>query len=169
MIVRRRTDRDLPGCVRALALVHAVDGYPARWPVDPADWLTPAGYSTGWVAEDPSSNAIAGHVCVVRGLDDPMVATLARVGPGRLAGVSRLFVTGPARGLGVGAALLAAASSWAATADVRLMLDVVEDDAAAVNLYERLGWRWVYRRPADWLNARGQRPALGIYLAPEDG
>ena len=41
--------------------------------------------------------SILGHVCVVRGVDDPMVALLAGVSTDRLASVSRLFVSPVAR------------------------------------------------------------------------
>ena len=108
------------------------------------------------------------HVCAVRGVRDLAVASLTGVGAERLASVSRLFVspTARGRGLGLGTALLAAVSSWAAAQDLRLMLDVVDDGAPAVTLYERLGWRLVDRRPADWTTPQGRRPPLRIYLAP---
>ncbi len=48
------------------------------------------------------------------------------------------------------------------------MLDVVEDSGHAVALYERLGWRLVDRRQADWVTARGKRLPVRIYLAPQE-
>jgi len=53
--------------------------------------------------------SILGHVCVVRGVADPMIALPTGVSTGRLASVSRLFVSPAARGRGVGlgASLLA--------------------------------------------------------------
>ncbi len=48
------------------------------------------------------------------------------------------------------------------------MLDVVEDGGHAVALYERLGWRVVDRRQADWITPRGNRLPVRIYLAPQD-
>jgi len=52
--------------------------------------------------------SILGHVCVVRGVADP-IALPTGVSTGRLASVSRLFVSPAARGRGVGlgASLLA--------------------------------------------------------------
>jgi ribosomal protein S18 acetylase RimI-like enzyme len=47
------------------------------------------------------------------------------------------------------------------------MLEVVEDGAAAVALYERLGWRLVDRRLSSWVNAQGNHLPLRSYLAPE--
>lgn len=46
------------------------------------------------------------------------------------------------------------------------MLDVVEDAGPAVALYERLGWRLVDRRLADWVTPQGHRFPVRIYLAP---
>jgi GNAT superfamily N-acetyltransferase len=113
--------------------------------------------------------SILGHVCVVRGVDDPMVALLTGVSTDRLASVSRLFVSPVARGrgLGLGTSLLAAVSSWTSAHDFRLMLDVVDDGAPAIRLYERIGWRLVDRRQADWVTPQGERLPVRIYLAPE--
>jgi hypothetical protein len=48
------------------------------------------------------------------------------------------------------------------------MLDVVEDGGHAFALYERLGWRLVDRRQADWATPRGERLPVRIYFAPQD-
>jgi GNAT superfamily N-acetyltransferase len=167
--VRSRTDEDLAGCVRALGAVQMADGYPTCWPVDPAGWLSPSGFAAAWVARDDVMGSILGHVCVVRGVDDPMVALLTDVSTDRLASVSRLFVspTARGRGLGLGTSLLAAVSSWTAAHDLLLMLDVVDDGAPAIKLYERLGRRLVDRRQADWVTPQGERLPIRIYLAPE--
>ena len=168
--VRPRTDEDLAGCIRALEAVHRSDGYPTWWPVDPAGWLSPSGCAAAWVAYDDVTGSILGHVCVVRGVDDSMVASLTGVTTDRLASVSRLFVSPAARGrgLGLGASLLAAVSSWTSALDLRLMLDVVDSGAQAIELYERIRWRLVDRRLADWVTPQGARLPVRIYLAPED-
>jgi GNAT superfamily N-acetyltransferase len=163
--VRRRLVDDLPDCVRTLKVVHSADGYPVRWPVDPAGWLSPDGLAEAWVAEQ--AGAVVGHVCVVRGADDPVAAARAGVQTDRLAGVSRLFVAPAARGRDLGAALLATATSWAAAQGSRLMLDVVDDAGPPQALYERLGWQRVERRLAGWTTPDGRRPRIAIYLAPE--
>lgn len=165
---RPRTDDDLPACVRALEAVHASDGYPTWWPADPAEWLSPSGYAAAWVAEDRAAGSIVGHVCVVRGVDDPLVASLTGVASDRLASVSRLFVSPAVRGRGHARALLGKTSSWTSAQDLQLMLDVVEDGGHAVELYERLGWRLVDRRQAGWVTPRGERLPVRIYLAPQD-
>ncbi len=164
MTVRPRTDDDLPACVRALEAVHASDGYPRSWPKDPAEWLRPNGCATAWVAEDQDATSIVGHVCVVRGVDDPVVASLTGVTTDRLASVSRLFVPAAARGRGLAQALLGKVLSWASAQELQLMLDVVEDGGRAVALYERLGWCLVDRRQADWVTPRGERLPVRIYL-----
>jgi GNAT superfamily N-acetyltransferase len=168
--VRPRTDDDLAGCVRALEAVHRADGYPTWWPVDPPGWLSPSGCAAAWVAHDDVMGSILGHVCVVRGVDDPMVASLTGVSTDRLARVSRLFVSPAARGRGLrlGASLLAAVSSWTSARNFRLMLDVVDDGAPAIRLYERMRWRLVDRRQSDWVTPQGERLPVRIYLAPED-
>jgi len=162
--LRRRTTDDLPRCVRALREVHDSEGYPTRWTQDPSGWLSPPGWSAAWVAE--RAGVVVGHVCVVRGIEDPVVTSLTAAGPHRLAAVSRLFVAPTARGQRLGAALLAAVSSYAVNEDLQLMLDVVEDGGSAVALYESLGWRLVDRRTADWATPEGRRLPLRIYLAP---
>jgi GNAT superfamily N-acetyltransferase len=166
--VRPRNDEDLPACVCALEAVHGSDRYPMCWPTDPAKWLSPNGCAAAWVAEDPAAGSVVGHVCVVRGVDDPVVASLTGVTSDRLASVSRLFVLPGARGRGLARALLGEVSSWASAQDLRLMLDVVEDGGHAVGLYERLGWRLVDRRQADWVAPRGNRVPVRIYLAPQE-
>ena len=154
--LRPRADQDLPACVRALAAVHAVDRYPMVWPADPVSWLSPPGGSAAWVVgptpADGKPTVVLGHVCVVRETD--------------VALVSRLFVAPAGRGQGLGASLLGAALTHAATYDLHLMLDVVDDDGPAAALYERLGWRLVERRPADWTAPDGRRPQLRVYRAP---
>jgi GNAT superfamily N-acetyltransferase len=169
MIVRRRSDEDIPGCVRALELVHALNGYPTRWPANPAAWLRPDGCEAAWVVADlQQPDTIIGHACVIRGVDDPVVASLTGATPDHLASVSRLFVAPAARGRGLGATLLAALSSWSAERDLHLMLDVVDDGGPAVALYERLGWRLVDQRLSDWVTAQGERLPMRSYLAPEN-
>ncbi len=166
MIVRRRTDQDLPNCVRALEAVHAADGYPSRWPEQPAGWLCPSGCAAAWVAEQ-EPDTILGHICVVLGVDDPVVTAAIGATPRQLARVSRLFVAPAARGRGLGPTLLTTLSSWTSERGLRLMLDVVEDARTAVALYERLGWRLVDRRPADWLTPQGIYLPVRVYVAPE--
>lgn len=96
----------------------------------------------GWVAEN--DGGIVGHVCLV----DRDGALW----------VSRLLVRPGARGLRIGAALLAIARTRGT-----LMLDVIEQSEHAIKLYERTGWTLLTTRPADWTMADGTRPIERIY------
>ena len=66
------------------------------------------------------------------------------------------------------ASLLAEELSWASAHDFQLKLDVVEDGAPAIRLYERMRWRLVERRQSDWVTPQGERLPVRIYLAPDD-
>ncbi len=58
-------------------------------------------------------------------------------------------------------------SDQAAKQGLRLVLDVVDDGGPALALYDRLGWRLVNHRLAEWTAADGRRPTLRTYLAPD--
>ena len=163
--VRPRLDEDVPRCVRALAAVHAAEGYPACWPTDPGGWLNPLGLAAAWVAEHAGS--IAGHVGMVRDPHDHALTALTGVPAHRLASVTRLFVIPPARGRGVGAQLMDQVSRCAVEQGLQLVLDVVDDGGPAVALYERLGWLLVDRRLADGTTPDGHRLPVRIHVAPE--
>ncbi|KGH45927.1 hypothetical protein IN07_14570 [Modestobacter caceresii] len=166
MLVRRRVDHDLPGSVRALREVHDVDGYPARWPTDPAAWLTPSGTVACWVAE--VAGVVVGHACLVGDVVDDVLSRLTGVPAGGLGAVSRLYVAPRGRGEGLGAGLLAAVTACAADRGLQVVLEVVEG-SGAVRLYERLGWRLVDRRSADWTVPSGARPSIRVYVPPPPG
>lgn len=165
MSVRLRLSKDLPACSRALAAVHAADGYPSRWPTDTAAWLTPCGLVAAWVAEHDS--VIAGHVGIVRGVADPVVSALTGAPPDRLASLTRLFVAPRARGRKLGMSLLDAVQGYAATYRLQLMLDVVDDGGPAIALYDRLGWRVVDHRAANWTTPEGHTLPVLVYVAPD--
>lgn len=158
-----RRPSDLTGCVAALAVVHRTDQYPVRWPAHPEAWLSPDGTVAAWVAE--SADAIVGHVLIKAGAD-PRPAEAIGLSPERLASVSRLFVTPPARGAGVATTLLAHAATEAAGRGLRLVLDVAENGAAAIGMYERAGWTRVLSTPVDWLTTNGRPGLVHHYLSP---
>ncbi len=56
---------------------------------------------------------------------------------------------------------------YAATQGLQLMLDVVDDGGLATALYDRLGWRVVDHRIADWTTPEGRRLPVLVYVAPE--
>jgi GNAT superfamily N-acetyltransferase len=166
--IRQRTELDLAECVRILAAVHERDGYPTRWPSDPAEWLNPRGLLKAWVTE--IDGAVCGHIALVEGVDDPLLLAAMKRPSDELAAVSRLFADPAVRGNGVGAALLDAVGRFAEEHQRGLVLDVVDDRrSAAIALYEQLGWRLVGHRRADWATRDGVRLQLRLYVLPAEG
>lgn len=142
----------MDACVELLENVHAADGYPMRWPADPARWLSPERMRTAWVAEEGGGAGAVGHVVVV---DDEE--------PAETAELSRLFVSPAMRGRGVGSLLIDAVVADATERGRRLWLHVIEGRGAAARLYESYGWRLVDRSQANWLTPAGEHPVLLRY------
>ena len=151
--IRPREPADLPACVAALREVHERDGYPQRWPLDPHSFLTPAGLTAAWVAD--GCGAVRGHVTLIAQRPDALL-------------LSRLFVVPAARGTGLARTLLHVAMARAAGSGAGLQLEVVDDAAPAIRLYEGAGWQLVERRPASWVGPSG-RPTVRIYAVPHAG
>ncbi|HTZ43602.1 MAG TPA: GNAT family N-acetyltransferase [Jatrophihabitans sp.] len=145
--LRPRSAADLPACVAALREVHERDGYPQRWPVDPPGWLDPPGLAGAWVAV--ADGAVHGHVALVADGADALV-------------LSRLYVAAAARGTGLAGRLLDLAVTQAGARS--LWLEVMDDAAPAIRLYERAGWHLVERRPASWVGPAG-RSTVRVYRA----
>jgi ribosomal protein S18 acetylase RimI-like enzyme len=74
-------------------------------------------------------------------------------------------VTQAARGSATGQRLMEAAMSHARDNDLRLVLDVMVKDAAAMRLYERLGWRKIGEASHHF--GAGQSTPAVCYVAPE--
>ncbi|MGH8823366.1 MAG: GNAT family N-acetyltransferase [Jiangellaceae bacterium] len=164
-IVRTRHPDEIGECVAMLGLVHAIDGYPARWPDNPRPWLTPAGTVGAWVAADPEG--LAGHVVMHRPTGDAEAAWVCAAAgsePARMGLVSRLFVVPRARRAGVGAALLETVAGEASARGLRPGLAVTDGDRSAMALYERCGWERVDSTPWTW--AGGGATVLHCYLGP---
>jgi hypothetical protein len=70
MLIRKRHERDLPGCVSVVRSVHLTDGYPGIWPSDPERWLA-CGHADpyAWVATD-DQGLVGGHVAALIGEGD---------------------------------------------------------------------------------------------------
>lgn len=152
--IRDRRPADLEACVKALAAVHRLDGYPLNWPADPGRWLDPPAMLVAWVVECPAG-AIAGHVA----LDAVNDAEAA---------VTRLFVAPGHRGRALGRRLLAHAQEWAASRGLDLTLDVTDDGrrSRAVALYEQMGWVFSHTSRAEWTAPRGKPVRLRHYRYP---
>ncbi len=153
--------------------MHESNGYPTWWPKDPAAWLSPAGFAAAWVACG-DDETVLGHICVIRGVDDPMVASLVGAPTEHLASISRLFTSPAVRGLGLGlgAQLLAAAQKWTRGQGLHLMLDVVDDGAPAVSCTSGSGGDWstietlTGRLPRDCVTACGSISLRGAADCP---
>ncbi|MFD5564425.1 GNAT family N-acetyltransferase [Kitasatospora griseola] len=161
-VIRPRHDDDLPACVRMLAAVHRVDGYPAVWSAETERWLTPGELLGVWVVAD--GPAVLGHVALTR--TGPDLAAAVGRPSSQLAAVARLFVDVSARRTGLAGALLARAVQAAVADGRRPVLEVESDAAGAIALYERAGWRRVGTAPGDWLTAAGQPAVVHTYLGP---
>jgi GNAT superfamily N-acetyltransferase len=164
--VRARTDHDLDACTRVLAAVHERDGYPVNWPEHPHTWLTTAPLVAAWVAE--RDGHVVGHIGLSRAdaTDAAPGLWAARTGMGAetTAVVNRLFVAPAARGHGIGALLVAWATEEARARGLHPVLDVVESDAAAAALYERLGWHHLATLEQRW--SPEQTVEVRCYAAP---
>ncbi len=144
IVVRPIADADIPGAAAALVEVHATDGYPVEGVENPEAWVRPTGVMGAWVAE--KEGKIVGHVAVMQPHEEGAVSlwreksgeTVERIGV-----LARLFVVREARQYGTGERLMRAAMDYAQESSLRLVLDVMTKDAAAIRLYERLGWQHI--------------------------
>lgn len=139
--IRPRVENDLPACVTALREVHAKDGYPVEGVDDALGWLTPEGFSAGWVAE--LDGKVVGHALVSEPQAEEAVRLWEEKSDQPVYVLARLFITPEARGYRLGGKLTETATQWAQERDHRLVLDVMEKDRAAIRLYEDLGWSYL--------------------------
>lgn len=140
--VRPFAGADLPGAAAALVKVHTTDGYPVEGVADPEAWLRSPDVLASWVAE--AARQVVGHVAVMRPSDEGAVSLWGRQNGGeseRVAVLGRLFVVKSARRHALGEQLTRTAMAHAQANGLRLVLDVMTKDTAAIRLYERLGWR----------------------------
>ena len=131
-IVRERTNADLPGAAAALVDVHATNGYPVEGVDDPEAWLTGSTLLCAWVGE--LDGRIVGHVAISQPQSDDAAATMWTSTPegarDTVAVLGRLFVLSAARGHSLGLKLMHAATNYAQSHGLRLVLDVMTKDAA---------------------------------------
>ena len=141
MLNRPRLDADVAACVAVMRRTFEQDGYPRYWRRHPARFLVGERETAAWVAE--RDGAVVGHVAVHGAAGDPTLGAAQRrtgLPAERLAVVARLLVSPNARRLGVGRALLQAATEHAHAHGQQPVLDVVQVDAGPVGLYEHAGW-----------------------------
>ncbi|WP_393097424.1 GNAT family N-acetyltransferase [Streptomyces sp. LN325] len=138
--IRPRAEADLPGAAAALVAVHAVDGYPVEGVDAPLEWLSPAGVLQAWVAE--KGGKIVGHAMLSRPQGEGAVKMwLEQSGDtaDQLAVCARLFIAPEARGQRLGEQLMRTAFDYSRAHGLRVVLDVMTKDKAAIRLYERMG------------------------------
>lgn len=141
LIVRPIQDADLPDAAAALVKVHATDGYPVEGTEDPKAWISSSKIIQAWVAENDGQ--VVGHVAIMSPQGEDAVALWQEQSGdnvSRIAILARLFVLHEVRDRSVGKRLMRAAMEYAHEHDMRLVLDVMIKDTAAIRLYERLGW-----------------------------
>lgn len=166
LTIRERTTADLPAAAAALVEVHRSDGYPVEGVDDPIAWLDGATLRHAWIAE--LHGRIVGHVSISEPQPDDAAAYMWTATPDgahdAVAVLGRLFVVTEARRQATGEHLMRAAQHYARGHDLRLVLDVMAKDAAAIKLYERLGWRRIGQTEHD--NGHGTTVPAYCYVAP---
>jgi ribosomal protein S18 acetylase RimI-like enzyme len=164
--IRPRTPADGPALAAIAAETHRLDGYPKYLPADLEAFIVDPGALAAWVAED--AGVPVGHVALHRHAAAEVMEVARRATGSRtedaLAVVARLLVAPAARRRGLARALLDEATGAAAGMGRRAVLDVVDEHAAAIALYERAGWLRAGR--VRWELPDG-RPLEGfVYLSP---
>ncbi|MEU5163517.1 GNAT family N-acetyltransferase [Streptomyces sp. NPDC020875] len=163
--VRPFEEDDLPGAASALVEVHRSDGYPVEGVEDPRAWVRSDGVVAAWVAE--AEGRIVGHVAVMRPQGEDAVSIWIEQSGDDLSGIAvlaRLFVVQFARKYALGRTLTEAAMAYGRDHGLRLVLDVMSKDTAAIRLYERLGWRKIGETAHTF--GSGQTITALCYVAP---
>ena len=163
--IRPRTEADLPGAAAALVAVHAVDGYPVEGVDTPLEWLSPVGVLKAWVAE--KEGEIVGHAMLSRPQgEDAVEMWLKQSGDtaDHVAVGARLFIAPEARGEGLGERLLRTAFDYGRAHGLRVVLDVMTKDKAAIRLYERIGMQRI--GTARHAYGEGQEIDAVCYVSP---
>lgn len=195
-IIRPRHPSDLPFCASLLTRVHARDGYPVQGVSHAIEFLSSPSTLEAWVAEEtgvatattaitnnPSDSPeqlsstpetkILGHVSLASPSPtstDPAVALWRSRHPGEpIAVLERLFVDPEARGRGLAAKLLLAASEEAGKRGLRVVLFALVKDHGAMKLYERNGWREFGRRMFGYRDGEGREAEMEAvcFVGPE--
>jgi ribosomal protein S18 acetylase RimI-like enzyme len=114
-----------------------------------------------------ADGAIVGHVAIMRPEgEDAVTLWIEQSGEDQahVAVLARLFVIQAARKQATGSALMETAMDFARARNLRLVLDVMKKDAAAIRPYERLGWRKI-GESTHYFGADKSVPAV-CYVAP---
>ncbi len=170
LIIRPRTEADLPALTQVLAAQQSATRYPMRWPLPfPIEQFVVRDVDlAGWTAE--LDGRPVGHVAV-QGVDEVFTPRLlsapweqAHGRPAEGLGVmGTLFVDPGVRRQGLGRRLHDTAVEWLRERDLAPCLDVVPIHAAAVEMYAGLGWVEVGRVRPHWL-PDGEPDVLAMVL-----
>jgi ribosomal protein S18 acetylase RimI-like enzyme len=117
-----------------------------------------------WVAEHDGE--VAGHAALVRGMRLDCLLRATGLPPDELGGIVRLYVDPRFQRLGLARSLLDTAASAAVDYGLQPVLDVLDDSAPAIALYERAGWQFVGIQPATWTDPDGSIPVIRCYVRP---
>ena len=163
--IREKSAGDVAGCLALVRAVHERDDYPRHLPDDAHGFLFPTYETDAWVAEH--DGVVVGHVALHDAAVDPTLPAAQRatgLPSDRLAVLARLLVSPQHRGAGLGRELLQTATARARGRGQRAVLDVVQDAAAPVRLYEAQGWQRL--EPLSLPIPGGASLDLWVYLAP---
>lgn len=155
-MIRTRSPEDLPALKRALEDVYNTDGYPVEGTSKADSFISPDGALHAWIATQGglvvgqivliSGSAVAQRELIV-GKSGHRAALQAWIDRGgsieHTALAARLFVRKSARSTGLGAELVLAACKWASVNNLRIVINVLDKDHAAIRLYEKLGFRQI--------------------------
>jgi GNAT superfamily N-acetyltransferase len=166
MRLRDRRDEDMEACVRLLRATHEADGYPRLWPRDPERFIRSRHETRAWIVEQ--GGVVLGHVALhdvaTEQTLDLAHATTSR-GADELTVVARLLASPRHRRRGLGTRLVGQATDAAHRLGRQPVLEVDNTLAAAVALYDTLGWR----RVGDFRLEAETVLDIWVYVGPEPG
>jgi GNAT superfamily N-acetyltransferase len=141
VLIRRRTDEDIPALIEIADAVRVTDRWPPHGVVSTRGFIAGSSGLLNLVAVDGST--LVGHVALHGRSARPVMALASdRLGidGSGLAVVARLFVDPKRRHEGAGTSLLHAAVDAASRLGRRPILDVWTELDQAIEFYERAGW-----------------------------
>lgn len=140
--IRPTITADLDALADVLIRVHVQDGYPVEGVQNPRSWLELSDPIGQWTAL--RDDAPVGHVAMMRPASDDRVPREFALRHGlsisEMALLARLFVDPSARGRSLANRLVGEVEEHARSLKLKLMLEVMIKDRAAIALYESRGW-----------------------------
>jgi len=170
LVIRPRTEADVPALTEVLAAQQPLTRYPMRWPLPfPVEQFVVRDVDlAAWTAE--LDGRPVGHVavqCADEVFTPRLLAQHWERGHGlpveRLGVLGTLFVDPGVRRMGLGRQLHDTAVDWLRDHDLAPCLDVVPIHAAALEMYAGIGWREVARLRPPWL-PDGEPDVLAMVL-----